>query len=261
MKDQVRAAYDAFEPDEATLDRMWAALEARVDAEVATAGGEGAAAGGEGAAASEAGGEAAGAGAGFAVTPGAKAPARRGGRARKWVPAVAAVLVVAVGVGAVVAANNGGRGAMAPTSDSRAYEVVQSAESASGAYPADDGDFDLLAVAGEDADFADFADNAADAESAIAADNATADSAAAGEFSPRTLIVSVEDGFTAADMQALCDKYGLSITYEYDNFAMFAVSLDHDAADSEMYALITYLSAEPGVLAVERDAIVHLDRP
>ena len=265
MEDLVRAAYDAMEPDDATLDRMWDALEARVDAEVAAA-----AAGEAAAAAAAAAGEGEAGAGGFTVTPGTKRPARQRGRSRKWLPAVAAVLVVAVGVGAVLAAS-GGRAMRASDESSPVFAVSQDKGTPSyeaAPMTADSNAYEMgempgmagSAASDDPEEWFDGAEAAApDTDGAEAAAPDTDGAERSGEFSPRTLIVSVEDGFTTADMQALCSKYDLTITYEYDNFAMFAVSLDYDATDAEMAALIDALSAEPGITAVERDAIVHLD--
>ena len=255
MEDRVRAAYDAMEPDDATLDRMWDALEARVDAEVAAA-----AAGEAAAAAAAAAGEGEAGAGGFTVTPGTKRPARQRGRSRKWLPAVAAVLVVAVGVGAVLAAS-GGRAMRASDESSPVFAVSQDKGTPSyeaAPMTADTNAYEMGEMPGMAGSAAsDDPEEWFDGAEAAAPDTDGAERA--GEFSPRTLIVSVEDGFTTADMQALCSKYDLTITYEYDNFAMFAVSLDYDATDAEVAALIDALSAEPGITAVERDAIVHLD--
>ena len=96
-------AFDAVEPDDEALERMWAKIEAAYDEEAAEAAGAAGAAGagvapkaGEGGENSESSESAGQSGNSFTVTAGGQAPAKRVRRNRsaRWIPAVAAVLVV-----------------------------------------------------------------------------------------------------------------------------------------------------------------------
>jgi hypothetical protein len=78
-------------------------------------------------------------------------------------------------------------------------------------------------------------------------------------YSSRTVIVSVDDSCTEDDIKAICDKYELSVVYDYQNFAMYALSTQRDYNDQEMADLIKNLSSESHILNVERDGITQLD--
>ena len=83
--------------------------------------------------------------------------------------------------------------------------------------------------------------------------------AAAGpEYSPNTLLISLEDGLCEEDVQALAARYDMEILYLYQNLNMCAVKLPRDYSDAEFRTLIKRLEAEPAVISAERDAIVRL---
>ncbi len=79
------------------------------------------------------------------------------------------------------------------------------------------------------------------------------------EYSHNTVLVSVdEEVLDSEKVEALCEKYGLSIMYDYENFAMYALSSETELSDTELGKLIEDLSSEEGILAVERDQIIRI---
>ncbi len=79
------------------------------------------------------------------------------------------------------------------------------------------------------------------------------------EYSHKTVLVSVdEEVLDREKVEALCEKYALSIMYDYANFAMYALTSETEFTDFELAKLIEDLSAEEGVLAAERDYICRI---
>ncbi|MCR5585086.1 MAG: hypothetical protein K6F63_06625 [Lachnospiraceae bacterium] len=80
------------------------------------------------------------------------------------------------------------------------------------------------------------------------------------EFSHKTVIVAVdEEILDNAKVKALCEKYGLDITYDYNNFAMYALSSENEMSDEVLDKLIDDLSKEEGVLNVSKDYICYIN--
>ena len=254
--------FDAVEPDDETLERMWAKIEAVYDAEAAEAAaagvaGEGAAVkAGEVAESSESAGQS---GNSFTVTAGGQAPAKRVRRNRsaRWIPAVAAVLVVAVGVGIVLGSGVTDKAERAFAPDLAEPQIT----GASGTVPS---------MASKDAEMDSYsaapvpepAPNAPASASEVADLDGTGGSNGGmtmleGEdgrrFSARTLILAVEDGVARADIDALCAKYDLGVKYDWSDTSMYVVELSHDATLEEMTQLFDALSAEEGIHSVEYD--------
>ena len=80
-------------------------------------------------------------------------------------------------------------------------------------------------------------------------------------YSPRTLLISVESWRKEAGIAELCERYHLSVVYDYHLVSMYAVSTERDYTDGEMEALIAALEQERGVLSVQRDQIYRLTDP
>ena len=78
------------------------------------------------------------------------------------------------------------------------------------------------------------------------------------QYSPNTLLISLEDGLYEEDVYALAAKYNMEILYLYQNFNMCATKLPRDYTDAEFRTLIKQLNAEPAVISAERDAIMQL---
>ena len=78
------------------------------------------------------------------------------------------------------------------------------------------------------------------------------------EYSPNTLLISLQDGLYEEDVYALAAKYDMEILYLYQNFNMCATKLPRDYTDAEFRTLIKQLNAEPAVISAERDAIMRL---
>lgn len=82
------------------------------------------------------------------------------------------------------------------------------------------------------------------------------------EYSLRTLIISVTEKFDEAELKEFCEKYGLSVTYDYDSFNMYAMSLAEDHSVEELRELAARIEAEnEKVTSCELDAIMHLIDP
>lgn len=246
-EERLVAAFDAAEPEDAVFERVWDALEAAYDADMAAA--EDA---GEDAAGSETAGQRENS---FTVTAGGAAAAKRArNRSARWIPAVAAVLVLAVGVGVVLGSGaTKAERALAPdVSEPAITEAV-------GNMPAKSYEMD---------GYTDSAMPAPEPSPNPASDTAAGGSEAGevesfdggltfltGEdgrrYSARTLMVAVDDAMTAAAKDALCTKYGVSLKYDWDQWIV--VELDHDATVDELAQLFAALSTEPGVLEVEYD--------
>ncbi len=88
-----------------------------------------------------------------------------------------------------------------------------------------------------------------------------AQTGAVPQYSPRTVIVSVDEGFTQEQLDALLGKYGLEVLYDYDALHMYALNTGSDMDEAGLSALIKDLSAEDGVLFAEPDQIITLDDP
>ena len=254
-------AFDAVEPDDEALERMWAKIEAVYDAEAAEAAaagvaGEGAAVkAGEVAESSESAGQS---GNSFTVTAGGQAPAKRVRRNRsaRWIPAVAAVLVVAVGVGIVLGSGVGTKAERAFAPDLAEPQIT----GASGTVPSmTSKDYEMDSYSA--APVPEPAPNAPASASEVAESDDNGGERGLtmleGEdgrrFSARTLILAVEDGVARADIDALCAKYDLGVKYDWSDTSMYVVELSHDATLEEMTQLFDALSAEEGIHSVEYD--------
>ena len=257
-EERLIAVFDAAEPDEATLDRMWDFIDTAYDEMAAKAGtvGEGADAG--------AGGANVESGA-FVVTPGGQASRKRSARRGWQLPAVAAALVLAIGVGAAFALNGGGMKSERALSPDAAEPVVTEASGGASRKDFEADEYDAYsAMPAPEPTFAPEPEPAPAPEP-----NAAADGAAAGEtesvdggvvfltgddgrrYSARTLLVAVDEAMTSAQRDALCAKFGVSLKYDWGQWIV--VELDHDATVDELAQLFAALSAEPGVLGVEYD--------
>ena len=218
-EERLAKVFDAAEPDEAALDRMWAVIDTAYD--------EMAAAAGEGAAAEQV--------AEPAATP--KLRVHRGGK--RWIPAVAAVLVLAVGVGVVLGSGAAKKSEPLLSSDTAAPVVTEAA----GSMPAKSADMDAYELSNMP-EPAPSPTPGADAEDGgvtfLTGDDGR-------RYSARTLIVAVG----GADAEALCAKFGVSLKYDWDQWIV--VELDHDATVEELAQLAASIAAEPGVLEVEYD--------
>ena len=79
------------------------------------------------------------------------------------------------------------------------------------------------------------------------------------EYSHNTVLVSVDEAILdRAGMEALCEKYGLTIMYDYENFSMYALTREEAFSDEALEALIAGLSNETGILSVEKDSICYI---
>lgn len=78
------------------------------------------------------------------------------------------------------------------------------------------------------------------------------------EYSPNTLLISLEEGVTDEQVYALAAKYDMEILYLYQNFNMCAAKLPRAYSDAEFKVLLRKLNKEPEVLEASRDAIMHL---
>ncbi len=82
------------------------------------------------------------------------------------------------------------------------------------------------------------------------------------EYSPRTLLISVTEKFSEAELKEFCEKYGLSVTYDYNSFNMYAMSLAEDHSVEELRELAARIEAEnEKVTGCELDAVMHLIDP
>ena len=79
------------------------------------------------------------------------------------------------------------------------------------------------------------------------------------EYSKRTVILSFSEKPSEEDAKKLAEKMNLELLYFYSNFNMCALSAKKDLSDEEMSALIKTLEAEPNVIQVLRDSVMHLD--
>ncbi len=78
------------------------------------------------------------------------------------------------------------------------------------------------------------------------------------EYSHNTVIISVDkEIIDRAGIEALCEKYGLSIMYDYTNFDMYALSSAVELTDDELDKLIEDLTNENGIIMVSKDHICH----
>ena len=223
-EERLKRMFDEAEPDEATLDRMWAVIDAAYDEMAAEEAGEGAAQAAE-----------------PQPEPQPQWRVRRGGR--RWIPAVAAVLVVAVGIGVVLGSGAGMKTQSADAPNDAGYVVYEvssgATEKSSEAYESDG------AMANAPAPEPTFAPDSAAAPDEDSLTFLTGDDGR--RYAARTLIVAVQD----CDVDALCAKYGVSLKDDWDQWIV--VELDHDATVAELAQLAAAIAAEPGVLEVEYD--------
>ncbi len=82
------------------------------------------------------------------------------------------------------------------------------------------------------------------------------------EYSPRTLLIAVAEKFGEAELKEFCEKYGLSVTYDYNTMNMYAMSLAEDHSIDELRELAAKIEAEnENVLSCELDAVISLTDP
>ncbi len=79
------------------------------------------------------------------------------------------------------------------------------------------------------------------------------------DYSLNTLLIMVEDKSDTEAINAMFEKYSLSVIYDYENFLMYAVSLDHTYTPEELDGLISDLEKEELVIAVNKDYIYSID--
>ncbi len=79
------------------------------------------------------------------------------------------------------------------------------------------------------------------------------------EYSPNTLIISLEQNVSDEAVYALASRYDMEVIYLYENFDMCAVKLPQRLSDQQFARLIKRLEKEPEVVAAMRDGIMHLD--
>lgn len=77
------------------------------------------------------------------------------------------------------------------------------------------------------------------------------------EGNTSTIIISVDEDFTDQDIDSICHKYDLKITYDYDTLSMYALTTEKTVTEDELDQLIEDLSAEDGILLVEEDGTVQ----
>ncbi len=78
------------------------------------------------------------------------------------------------------------------------------------------------------------------------------------EFSHNTVIITVDEEILDREkVEGLCEKYDLSILYDYANFSMYALTSETEFSDTELAKLIDDLSLEEGIVSVHRDYICH----
>ena len=77
------------------------------------------------------------------------------------------------------------------------------------------------------------------------------------EYSHSTLLLSLSEELTEEEREALFEKYSLTIRYRYSSFRGYAVELPEPLSDEALDALIERLEAEPGVLNVGKNYIMH----
>ena len=79
------------------------------------------------------------------------------------------------------------------------------------------------------------------------------------DYSLNTLLIMVEDKSDTDAINAMFDKYDVTIIYDYENFMMYAVSLSHQYSPAELDDLIEELEKEELVVAVNKDYIYSID--
>ncbi len=79
------------------------------------------------------------------------------------------------------------------------------------------------------------------------------------DYSLNTLLIMVEDKSDTDAINAMFDKYDVTIIYDYENFMMYAVSLSHQCSPTELDDLIEELEKEELVVAVNKDYIYSID--
>ncbi len=81
----------------------------------------------------------------------------------------------------------------------------------------------------------------------------------AEEYSHKTVIVAVDpEILDTYKVKALCEKYALDITYDYNSFDMYALSSAEELSDEALNTLIDELSNEDGIISVSKDYIAHI---
>ncbi len=79
------------------------------------------------------------------------------------------------------------------------------------------------------------------------------------EYSLNTLLIAVEDKTDIEAVNAILDKYNATIIYDYDNFMMYAVGLDHTYTPYELEELISALEKEELIISVNKDYIYTIN--
>ncbi len=78
--------------------------------------------------------------------------------------------------------------------------------------------------------------------------------------SASTVIVAVDSEIVNSDVIAsLCEKYGLTVLYEYESLSMYALSTVDALSPEAFDEMIGRLSSENGILSVEKDQMLGLD--
>ncbi len=80
-----------------------------------------------------------------------------------------------------------------------------------------------------------------------------------GEYSLNTLLISVESKEDTEAINSIFEKYNLEVIYDYSNFLIYAVKLDHTYTPEELAILISKLEKEKPIIAVERDYIYSIN--
>ncbi len=83
--------------------------------------------------------------------------------------------------------------------------------------------------------------------------------AAEGGYSLNTLLICVENKEDTKAINSIFEKYNLEVLYDYSNFMIYAVKLDHTYTSEELASLISELEKEKPIIAVERDHIYSID--
>ena len=78
--------------------------------------------------------------------------------------------------------------------------------------------------------------------------------------SSSVVLVSVDRDLKRTGIEEICRKYHLSVVYDYKNFNMYALKTENPLPDGDMEELIRQLSEEKGILSVERDRMMTVDR-
>ena len=79
------------------------------------------------------------------------------------------------------------------------------------------------------------------------------------QYSSRVILAFVDRKLSARELDALLEKYNLSLVYDYENFNLYALSADQDLTRESMQKLIQGMEKEKHILSVSRDEILTLE--